>query len=317
MLEPTIERLIGAIIAVQSRSGLHPIALRPMNANMNAQAPLLVASSESRVLTLRFNNPRRLNGWTLPMKKALEAALRDASTNDDVAAVVLTGTGEYYSAGVDLGGAMRPMHPRALHSAIERANYELFDAFIQFPKPIIAAVNGHAIGAPVTTATLCDRIIASEDASFRTPFARFGLPPEGCSSVLFPRLMGQQTAERLLGEEGWRPSASEALSIGLIDEVVAPHALVPTAQAQAKAWVVAGQSRTFKKGATQEELVAANRAESRGVADALLSSKFFMSQFRFMASKKKTGMALTFLGLWLTRPAWSKLLAREQTGEQR
>ncbi|MEM6370956.1 MAG: enoyl-CoA hydratase/isomerase family protein [Myxococcota bacterium] len=268
----------------------------------------LLREKRNRVATLRMNHPRRLNGWTFPMQQGLKRALVEAAQDDQVGAVVLTGTGPYYSAGVDLGGAMRPMHPATLHATIEKANYELFDAFIQFPKPIIAAVNGHAIGAPVTTATLCDRIIAAEDASFRTPFARFGLPPEGCSSILFPRLLGERTAERVLGSEGWRPTAKEALDIGLVDEVVANGALLKRAQAQAEAWLSEGYTRAYKASATKEELMAVNRTESKGVADALLSSRFLMSQSRFLASKKKRGMALAFLGLRLTRPLWALLL---------
>jgi len=271
----------------------------------------LLRELRNRVLTLRMNHPRRLNGWTFDMQQALKAAMADAGADDDVGALVLTGTGPYYSAGVDLGGAMRPMHPAKLHAAIERANYELFDAFIHFPKPIIAAVNGHAIGAPVTTATLCDRIIASEEASFRTPFARFGLPPEGCSSLLFPKLLGEAEAQRILGEEGWRPTAADALEIGLVDEVVPPEQLLERAQAQAETWLAQGHTRSYKAGATKDALIAVNARESREVADAILSSQFLMSQSRFLASKKKTGTALAFLGLRLTRPLWSLLLPRQ------
>ena len=64
-------------------------------------------------------------------------------------------------------------------------------SYFQFPKPLIIAVNGPAIGACVTSATVCDAIVASEKATFATPFAKLGVPPEGCSSVHFERLMGK------------------------------------------------------------------------------------------------------------------------------
>ena len=82
------------------------------------------------------------------------------------------------------------MHPKTLHSAIYVNNKAVFDMFIEFPKPIMVAANGPAIGACVTSATLCDAIIASDKATFLTPFARLGIPPEGCSSVHFERCMG-------------------------------------------------------------------------------------------------------------------------------
>ena len=269
---------------------------------------LLVSEVRNRVLTLRMNHPRRLNGWTQAMQLALREALAAAATNDDVGALVLTGTGDYYSAGADLSGTLRLMSPKTLHGLIEKGNYDLFDNFIQFQKPIIAAVNGHAIGAPVTTATLFDAIIASDKASFRTPFARFGLPPEGCSSILFPRLLGETTAERILGKEGWRPTASEALEIGLIDEVVPHDDLLSRAQAQAETWLSQGRQRSFKANFSKEELVQANTRESKEIADAFLSARFLMSQYRFLKSKKKSGPAMTFLALRMTRPAWSLFL---------
>ncbi|MEO1337645.1 MAG: enoyl-CoA hydratase/isomerase family protein [Myxococcota bacterium] len=258
--------------------------------------------------TLTMNNPRRLNGWTVAMQAALQKALQDAADSDDVQAVVLTGTGDYYSAGADLSGSLRFDHPRKTHRLIEQKNYALFDAFLQFSKPILSAVNGAAIGAPVTSATLCDAILASDRASFRTPFARFGLPPEGCSSIHFERLLGAEAAERILGTEGWRPDANEALAIGLINEVVPHERLRERAQAIAEGWIEEGKARGFRGGSTREELVEANRKESRGIADAFLSARFLMSQYRFLRSKKKTTPALTFLALRMTRPAWALFL---------
>ena len=89
----------------------------------------------------------------------------------------------------------------------------LFDAIIEFPKPIVAAVNGPAIGASVTTATLMDDIVATEEATFSLPFAKLGVPPEGCSSVTFKELLGERNAERMLGLENWAPTAREVRTL--------------------------------------------------------------------------------------------------------
>jgi peroxisomal 3,2-trans-enoyl-CoA isomerase len=112
------------------------------------------------------------------------------------------------------------MMPATLHATIIKENAAVFDTFIDFPKPIIAAVNGPAIGAVVTSATLCDAILASDKATFSTPFGALKIVSEGCSSVHFARIMGEVNAERMLGDEGWRPTAEQAKEAGFVDEVV-------------------------------------------------------------------------------------------------
>ncbi|KIG16976.1 Enoyl-CoA hydratase [Enhygromyxa salina] len=269
---------------------------------------LVLYSTRDGVTTLTLNNPKRLNGWTQPMLAALKAALARAATDDETQAVILTGADPYYCAGVNLAGTIRLGHPRVLRAMIVEHNQALFDGFLEFPKPILVAVNGPAIGACVTSATLCDGIIASERATFSTPFAALGVPPEGCSSVLFPRVLGAATADRILGEEGWKPTAAEALEIGLVQWVVAHDELLDEAHRIAKGWAEAGTARRFRGGISLQELQAANARESQEIADAFLAAPFLRAQFRFLWGKKKRGPALMFLALWLLRPLWSLLL---------
>ena len=108
-----------------------------------------------------------------------------------------SGADPYYCAGVNLNESIRPMHPKKLHKMIYENNRAVFDLFIEFPKPIIVAANGPAIGASVTTATLCDAIVASEKATFLTPFAKLAIPPEGCSSVHFEKIMGKMDVKEV------------------------------------------------------------------------------------------------------------------------
>lgn len=273
----------------------------------SAPTDLVRVSTRHRVTTLTMHMPKRLNGWTLEMMAALKAALARAAADDGTGAVILTGADPYYCAGVNLGSTLKLRHPRVLRAAIVEHNRSLFDTFIDFPKPILIAANGPAIGASVTSATLCDGIIASELATFSTPFAALGVPPEGCSSVHFPRLLGA-AAPRMLGPEGWKPKAAEALEVGLVQWVV-PHAtLLDEAQRIAEGWVVSGKARGYLAGATREELKRVNAAESEQVADSFLSPPFLEGQFRFLWGKKKHGPALMFLALRLTHPAWSRLL---------
>ncbi|MEM1413508.1 MAG: enoyl-CoA hydratase/isomerase family protein [Myxococcota bacterium] len=269
---------------------------------------LILTSTQNGVTTLTMNDPRRLNGWTRETMDELAAAFARASEDEGTKALVLTGTDPYYSAGVNLSGTIQLTHPRTLRDGIIESNEALFNLFLDFDKPILAAMNGPAIGAPVTSATLCDAIVASENATFSTPFARLGVTPEGCSSVHLPRLIGAESAERMLGKEGWKPTAAEALEVGFVNEVVAHDALLGRAQALAEEWVAAGRTRSFRAGATREELKAINARESEALGNAFLAPKFLMGQYRFLKSKKKYGPALTFLGLRVTRPAWSLLL---------
>lgn len=269
---------------------------------------LVLTDTQNGVCTITMNMPRRLNGWTEAMLRALGDALAAARRASDVKVVILTGADPYYCAGVNLGGTLKVMHPRALRAIIIERNQALFDQFIDFPKPILVAVNGPAIGAAVTSATLCDAIIASDKATFSTPFAKLGVAREGCSSVQFARLMSEANAERMLGAEGWVPTGHEAVVAGLADWVV-PHAeLEPRAREIAEEWIEQGASRTFRGGSTRDELKRVNAEESVRLADSFLSAPFLRGQFNFLRKKKKAGPAAMFLTLWLTRPAWSRLL---------
>lgn len=271
-------------------------------------ARFLTSQLSTGVLILTMNRPEKLNGWTLPMITAIRNAFQAAASAEKVQAVILTGSGHYYCAGVDLGGSLKLMHPKQLHHGIVELNQQLFETFIRFPKPLLIAVNGHAIGASVTSATLADAIIAADSATFLTPFARLGVPAEGCSSVTFAKLLGADNAARMLGAEGWQPSASEAKAIGLIQYQVADEALMAEATAIATAWVEQGKQRLPLVDFAVDELLAINQRESIAVANALLGAAFLKEQARFFARKKKRALSLMFWILWGTRPIWSRLL---------
>ena len=260
------------------------------------------------VLTIQMNRPEKLNGWTLPMMDAIKEALGNAASRDSVKVVILTGSGKYYSAGVDLGGSLKLMHPRKLRDSIIDFNQQLFDTFIEFPKPILVAVNGPAIGASVTSATLCDGIVASENATFSTPFAKLGVPPEGCSSVQFAMLMGDKAADRMLGNEGWKPNAAEALDVGLAQWQVEKKALLDFAMLIAKSWVAESKPRTFLTDTNVEQLKDINAKESVALADAFLRAAFFKNQTQFFWKKKKYLPALVFYLVRVLRPIWARML---------
>ncbi len=278
------------------------------NATEPASADALLTHKRDGVTTLTMNTPARLNGWTMQMMAALKDAFRSAALDDETRVLILTGADPYYCAGVNLAATLKLAHPRKLRDLIVQNNQALFDAFLDFPKPILIAVNGPAIGASVTSATLCDGIIASENATFSTPFGVLQIPPEGCSSVQFARLMGEENAARMLFEEGWKPGAAEALEAGLIQWAVPHERLMDEAQRIAREWIETGARRSYRGGSTREELKAVNARESIALADAFLSAPFIRHQFRFLWSKKKWGPAAMFLALLVSRPAWARVL---------
>jgi len=247
------------------------------------------------------------------MRKALSENLEKAATDPSSKVTILTAAGVYYCAGVDLGGALQPMAPSKLKAAIAKTNQALFDQFILHPKPIIVAVNGPAIGASVTTATLCDAVVASEKATFATPFFRLGVPPEGGSSIHFEAIMGKETGNRMLGAEGWVPTGEEAEKAGLITKCVPHGEQEAEAVKMAETWIKEGRTgrrhmgiEADAPGGTQA-LLAANEKESRDLAEAFLSEKFMDTQAKFLESKGKGGPAMVFKILLALRPFWIKL----------
>lgn len=268
----------------------------------------ILTHKQDEVTTLTMNTPERLNGWTRAMMDALKEGFRDAAEDDGTRVLILTGADPYYCAGVNLSGTLRLGHPRKLRAMIVEHNQALFNMFLDFPKPLLVAVNGPALGASVTSATLCDGIIASERATFSTPFVALGVTPEGCSSVHFARLMGQANADRMIGPEGWKPTAGEALEAGLIQWVTPHEELAQEARRIALEWVTSGVTRGFRGGSECDELKAINARESVKLADAFLGAPFIRAQFKFLWRKKKWGPAAMFLTMLVSRPLWSRML---------
>lgn len=264
------------------------------------------------VKTIRMNRPDKLNAWTGGMMNAtFREAFAEAAEDEATKVVILTGTGRYYCAGVDLSATIKPMHPRKLFDTIFELNQELFESFLGFPKPLLVACNGPAVGASVTSATLSDAVIAVDSATFSTPFAALGVPPEGCSSHHFPLILGDAGAQRMLGKEGWQPGADEAKKAGLVEHVSPAETLMADAQTIAEGWIAAGKPRQIKGvdiGPVLETYRAVNETESRALAEAFLSAKFLNAQYHFLTSKGKTELARIFWALHFLRPLWSKLL---------
>ena len=258
-----------------------------------------------------MNKPKKLNGWTSPMMSAFKQALDKAHDDVNTKVIIFTGAGHYYCAGVNLSDTLKLMSPQKLHGLIVEHNIELFESFLSATKPILVAVNGPAIGASVTSATLCDGIIAAENATFSTPFAALGISPEGCSSIQFARLMGEKNAQRMLGDEGWVPNGNEAYQAGLVQWYVPNSQLLSKAHDIAKQWVSENRPRQFLANSQLDELRNVNKTESVELANRFLGAAFLKGQGKFLWKKKKYMASLVFLLLWLCRPIWGLSLTEQ------
>ena len=189
-----------------------------------------------RVATVTLNRPDRLNAVNTTMIRELVEAFDAADGDDGVRAVIVTGAGRAFCAGADLGsggttfasGPGRAETPEEHHDGGGLVTLRIFD----MTKPVIAAINGPAVGFGITMTLAMDVRLASTAAKMGFVFSRRGVVPEACSTWFLPRLVGiAQAAEwaytgRVFGPE-------EALAGGLVSEIVEPGALLPTARARA------------------------------------------------------------------------------------
>ncbi len=188
---------------------------------------------DDRVLTITLNRPDRLNAFTPTMARELMDAFEQADADDAVRVIVITGAGRAFCAGADLGGGggtfdYRGPGERAQVDEHRDGGGLVTLRIFESKKPLIAAVNGPAVGVGVTMQLPMDIRIASSTARFGFVFARRGIVPEACSSWFLPRLVGIARAAEWTYTGRVFP-AEEALAGGLVSRVVAPEALLPTA----------------------------------------------------------------------------------------
>lgn len=194
----------------------------------------IVYAVERGILTLTLNRPDKLNAFTRQMLAELLDAFDRADADDEVRAIIVTGAGRAFCAGADLSAGAnsfdadaRPDRP----SGLNRDGGGLLTLRIyNSRKPVIAAVNGAAVGVGVTMQLPMDIRIASTEARFGFVFARRGIVPEACSSWFLPRVVGISRALEW-SYSGRVFGADEARIGGLVTEIVAPDALLPRAQA--------------------------------------------------------------------------------------
>ena len=197
--------------------------------------PVLVEQS-GPVLTVTLNRPEKLNAFTAEMRDAMIAAFDRADADDAVRAVIVTGAGRGFCAGADMsaGAARFDVASRAgSDHGIRDSGGLLALRIYACLKPVIAAVNGAAVGVGATMLLPMDVRLASTAARFGYPFTKRGLVPEACSSWFLPRAVGMQRAMEWLATGRVFPAA-EALAAGLVRSLHEPDDLLPAARALAE-----------------------------------------------------------------------------------
>ena len=190
----------------------------------------LLKKLDGGVLTLTLNRPEVLNAYNRELHNALLDAFDEADANDDVRAIILTGTGRAFCAGADLSaGGSTFNHRDTTREEHRDGGGELTLRIFDLKKPIIAAINGPATGVGLTMTLACDVRLAVPGAKFGFVFAQRGIAPDACSSWFAPRIVGiEQALKWFMSGEIFR--SEEALEKGLVSELLVPEALLARAR---------------------------------------------------------------------------------------
>ena len=178
--------------------------------------------------TIELNRPQALNAWNHQFGADLLAAIQAVAADDAVRAIIITGAGRAFSSGADLkdvsGGRLTPSGRPDVQSTLDEIYHPIVHAIRELPKPVIAAVNGPAVGIGCSLALCCDLILAGASAYFLLAFVNIGLVPDGGSSLFVPTRVGMARATEMamLGE---RIGAEQALAWGLVNRVVSDERL--------------------------------------------------------------------------------------------
>ena len=197
--------------------------------------------------TIELNRPEALNAWNAELGDELNAAVRSVADDDAVRAVLVRGAGRAFSSGADLrdpsGGHTAPDGAPDLQRILTEVYHPIILGLRRLPKPVVAAVNGPAVGIGLSLALACDLVVAAESAYFLLAFVNIGLVPDGGSSALVPARIGFTRAAELalLGE---RLDAPTALRWGLINRVVPDADLVEQSELLAR-HLAQGPTRSY------------------------------------------------------------------------
>lgn len=229
---------------------------------------LIVTEKVGVVTVIRINRPSKYNALTQEMYARFSQALVEADDNPSVRSIVITGTGEAFTAGNDLGDL-------AIAADGDTPVQEFLRTIASVRTPLIVAVNGLAVGVGVTMLLHCDLVYVDPTATFQAPFVDVGLVPEAASTLLLPQLIGARRATEML-LVGRKLIAEEAASWGLVNEVTLDplgHAIAVAQVVGAKAPQAVRRTKELMRS-TSAEVLAHMREEDLLQVSQLGSAEF-------------------------------------------
>jgi enoyl-CoA hydratase/carnithine racemase len=246
---------------------------------------LITSRREGSIQILSFNRPEKMNAITREMYAGLANGLNEAAGDFAVRAVVLTSEGDNFTAGNDIADFLANP-PSNEDSDVAR----FLGSLLEFPKPLIAAVKGNAVGVGTTMLLHCDVVIAGPSAKFSMPFASLGLVPEAGSSYLFPLLVGYQRAAKIF-MTGESFGSESAMSMGLVASIASD----PLREALEIANHIAQQppqaminTKALLKASKHDAVAAVMKAEFELFSLALQSEEAMEAFMNFMSKKGKS-----------------------------
>jgi enoyl-CoA hydratase/carnithine racemase len=244
----------------------------------------ITSRREGAIQILSFNRPEKMNALTREMYAGLASGLNEAAGDFGVRAVVLTSEGDHFTAGNDIADFLANP-PTNKDSDVAR----FLGSLLEFPKPLIAAVKGNAVGVGTTMLLHCDVVVAGPSAKFSMPFASLGLVPEAGSSYLFPLLVGYQRAAKIF-MTGESFDADSALNMGLVASIASD----PLREALEIATHISEQppqaminTKALLKASKHDAVAAVMKAEFELFSLALQSEEAMEAFMNFMAKKGK------------------------------
>ncbi|XP_076014384.1 enoyl-CoA delta isomerase 2 [Genypterus blacodes] len=281
--------VIGSLLAAEG-GGSAQVAAEP--ARSGASYDSLLVTTENNITTITLNRPAKKNAITTQMYRDIISALGDAAKDNSVITVI-TGAGDFYCSGNDLSNFTK-IPEAGIQQMAKDAGELLRDyvkAYIDFPKPLVAVVNGPAVGISVTVLGLFDLVYSTDRATFHTPFSQLGQSAEGCSSYTFPKIMGNvKASEMLLFNK--KLTAVQACELGLVTEVFPESSFQSEVWPRLKAYAkLPPNSLTLSKqliwSTEKERLHAVNDAEVELLVERWTSDECINAIMNFFSSKSK------------------------------
>ncbi|CAB1340735.1 unnamed protein product [Coregonus sp. 'balchen'] len=278
--------LIDSLLAAEGPA----VATQPSGST--ATFDTLLVSTEDNVTTIRLNRPQKKNAITVEMYNEIIKALDEAGKDDSVITVI-TGSGDFYCSGNDLTNFTKIPEGGMQQMAKDAGELlrEFVKAFIDFPKPLIAVINGPAVGVSVTLLGLFEVVYATERATFHTPFSQLGQSPEGCSSYTFPKMMGNAKASEMLLFNK-KLTAAQACAQGLVTEVFPDSSFQTEVATRLKAYAKLPRnslalSKQLIRGTEKERLHSINDKEVERLVERWLSDECMQAIMSFFQAKAK------------------------------